>query len=67
MEENILPVEAIQERDVDLILLEELATDNSFCEWFINELDLPKISENQMGTSETLKTILFTPSSEFKS
>ena len=28
---------------------------------------LPKISENQMGTSETIKTILFTPSSEFKS
>jgi hypothetical protein len=46
MEENILPVEAIQERDVDLILLEEFATDNSFCKWFINELDLPKIYEN---------------------
>ena len=45
MEDNILPVESIQERDVDLILLEEFATDNSFCEWFINELDLPKISE----------------------
>ena len=46
MKESMLPVEAIQERDVDLILLEEFATDNSFCEWFINELDLPKISEN---------------------
>ena len=41
MEQTILPVEAIQERDVDLILLEELSTDNSFCEWFIRELDLP--------------------------
>ena len=40
MEQTILPVEAIQERDVDLILLEELSTDNSFCEWFIRELDL---------------------------
>lgn len=42
--EPILPVEAIQERDVDLILLEELSTDNSFCEWFINELNLPKLT-----------------------
>jgi hypothetical protein len=46
MEKNILPVESIRERDVDLILLEELETDNSFCEWFINELNLPKITEN---------------------
>ena len=43
MEEKIIPVEAIQERDVDLILLEEFTTENSFCKWFINELDLPKI------------------------
>lgn len=42
MEQKILPVESILERDVDLILLEELVSDNSFCEWFINELDLPK-------------------------
>ena len=26
---------------------------------------LPKISENQVSTGETIKTILFTPSSEF--
>lgn len=44
MEQAILPVEAIQERDVDLILLEELATDNSFCEWFAKELDLPDLT-----------------------
>ena len=46
MEEKILPIESIQERDVDLFLLEEFATDDSFCKWFINELDLPEISEN---------------------
>ena len=40
MEQTILPVESIQERDVDLILLEELSTDNSFCEWFTKELSL---------------------------
>jgi hypothetical protein len=44
MEQTILPVEAIQERDVDLILLEELSTDNTFCDWFIRELDLPKLT-----------------------
>jgi hypothetical protein len=41
MEKNVIPVESIRERDVDLILLEELSTDNAFCEWFIRELDLP--------------------------
>lgn len=46
MEEEILPVEAIQERDIDLILLEELTVDNTFCEWLINEMDLPKLSKN---------------------
>jgi hypothetical protein len=43
MEKPLLPVESIQERDVDLILLEELITDHSFCEWFIDELKLPKL------------------------
>ena len=42
MQSTILPVEAIRERDVDLILLEELSTDNNFCDWFIEELGLPK-------------------------
>lgn len=44
MEQTILPVESIQERDVDLILLEELSTDNAFCEWFIRELSLPDLT-----------------------
>lgn len=43
MEHTILPIESIQERDVDLILLEELSTDNTFCEWFIKELGLPSL------------------------
>ncbi|WP_372745536.1 PD-(D/E)XK nuclease family protein [Lutibacter sp.] len=41
MSEPILPIESIQERDVDLILLEELSTDDKFSEWFIQELNLP--------------------------
>jgi len=45
MENEILPVESIQERDVDLILLEELYTDDNFCKWFIQELSLPEISK----------------------
>lgn len=43
IEQTILPIESIQERDVDLILLEELSTDNVFCEWFVKELNLPKL------------------------
>jgi len=44
MEQTIIPVEAIQERDIDLILLEELTTDNAFCEWFVKELNLPTLT-----------------------
>ena len=44
MEQSILPLESIQERDVDLILLEELSTDNSFCDWFVRELNLPNLT-----------------------
>lgn len=44
MEQPILPVESIQERDVDLILLEELSTDISFCQWFVRELKLPNLT-----------------------
>lgn len=44
MNNELLPVESIQERDVDLILLEELSTDITFCEWLINKLKLPPLS-----------------------
>lgn len=44
MEHDILPIESIQERDVDLILLEELSTNNAFCEWLINSLSLPELT-----------------------
>ncbi|WP_062545282.1 PD-(D/E)XK nuclease family protein [Rufibacter tibetensis] len=47
MEYTILPVESIQERDVDMLLLEELSTDDSFCEWFIQELGLPKLTKSK--------------------
>lgn len=72
MEKNITPVESIQERDVDLILLEELSIDNAFCEWFINELDLPKLTSvngvwrsiSDLGRGET--DILFSYNSTDK-
>lgn len=72
MDKKILPVEAIQERDVDLILLEELTTDITFCEWLIKELDFPKLNENKgvwrsvtdYGLGET--DILFSYTSENK-
>lgn len=37
MKNNILPVESIQERDIDLILLEEFNVEKSFCNWFIDK------------------------------
>jgi hypothetical protein len=70
MEHAILPVESILERDVDLILLEEFITDHSFCDWFVNELNLPGIfsvngawrSISGFGLGET--DILFSYNSE---
>jgi hypothetical protein len=44
IDQDILPIESIQERDVDLILLEELSTNNLFSEWFIHELSFPKLT-----------------------
>ena len=72
MERTILPVEAIQERDIDLILLEELTTDNAFSEWFVKELNLPTLtyangawhSISDFGLGET--DILFSYKSDNK-
>ena len=44
MNQNIIPIESILERDVDLILLEELSTDATFCQWFTAKLALPSPS-----------------------
>jgi hypothetical protein len=44
MKQDLIPVEAIHERDIDLILLEEFTADNAFCEWFVNELNIPKLT-----------------------
>jgi hypothetical protein len=46
MNEELLPIEAVQERDIDLILLEEFNTNNAFAEWFVNECNAPKLTEN---------------------
>lgn len=61
MVHSVIPVEAIRERDIDLILLEELSTDVSFCQWFVQELNLPSftktdgawISISDFGLGET--------------
>lgn len=44
MKQCFLPVESIQERDIDLILLEELSISHSFSEWITKELDLPNLT-----------------------
>ena len=54
MKHSILPVEGIQERDIDLILLEEFLTDNSFCEWFVRETGLPEFTEC-LGARKVIK------------
>ncbi len=41
MNDNILPVEEIQEMDVNMLLLEEFNCNDAFCEWFVQELNLP--------------------------
>ena len=48
---NILPIESIQERDIDLLLLEELNCNAKFCKWFVNSLSLPLFSK----TNEALR------------
>lgn len=72
MEQPILPIESIRERDIDLILLEELTADNTFCEWFVNELNLPQFTSingawrsiSEFGLGET--DILFSYNSKGK-
>ena len=44
MNHTVIPVEAIQERDIDLIILEEFSTDLSFCKWFVSEIGLPEVN-----------------------
>ena len=49
MKNNILPVESIQERDIDLILLEEFNVDKGFCNWFIDKLKLPLFEKSNIA------------------
>ncbi len=43
IEEKILPIEEIRERDIDLLLLEEFIVNEEFARFFINELGLGDI------------------------
>jgi hypothetical protein len=44
MDKDFVPIESVQERDVDLILLEKFNTDPAFCTWFAEQLDLPAVT-----------------------
>ena len=44
MNHNYIPVESVQERDIDLLIIEELNVNLEFCDWFVNQLDLEKPS-----------------------
>ena len=69
---SILPIESIQERDIDLLLLEELSCNFAFGDWLTQEAGLPKLKElngawksiSEFGLGET--DILFDYSSEHK-
>jgi len=47
MDKSIIPIEAIQERDIDLLLLEELNVNTDFSKWFVNELAIDKLTESE--------------------
>ncbi len=40
--QNFIPVEAVTERDIDLLLLEEFRSSQQFCEWFLERAALDK-------------------------
>ena len=44
MNHNYIPVESVQERDIDLLIIEELNVSLEFCDWFVNQLGLEKPS-----------------------
>lgn len=46
MTDETQPIETILERDIDLILLEELNANNYFIKWLINLLELPELTKN---------------------
>jgi hypothetical protein len=41
MTKHILSVESVRERDIDIILLEELTANENFVKWIIDKLKLP--------------------------
>jgi len=46
MNNNIIPIEAIRERDIDLLLVEELTVNDEFSKWFVKENNFPKLAQN---------------------
>ena len=46
MDYNYIPVESVQERDVDLLLIEELNVSLDFCKWFISAIGLGQTVSN---------------------
>ena len=47
--DNLLPIESVYERDIDLLLLEELNANQEFLKWIINTLGLPKFSDTNIA------------------
>lgn len=49
MEKDFLLTESIQERDIDILLLEELNVNEFFCEFFLKNLELPELNKNNIA------------------
>jgi len=49
MKEDFLLAESIQERDIDILLLEELNVNEFFCEFFLKNIGLPELNKNNIA------------------
>ena len=47
--DNLLPIESVYERDIDLLLLEELNANQKFLKWITNTLGLPEFTDTNMA------------------
>ena len=50
MYNNYLPIESIQERDIDLLLLEEFNCNEDFIQWFVLINNLPLLKKLDVKT-----------------
>ena len=75
MDYSFIPVESVQERDIDLLIIEELNVSLDFAVWLLNELDLKQppsqvkayrsVSDFGLGETDILISYLIESSTNF--